>query len=93
MATARVLCETRAVGSDRVFPGGKAFQRPGCAEYNGDDRPLAARLREAERENRVLRQSLARQLEISSVERKARELAERSRDEALRACARARMLR
>ena len=52
---------------------------------------LKERVIEAEQEIAQLKASLARQLEVAAAERKRAELAERSRLDALRACARARL--
>ena len=69
------------------FPGGK----PGASLSARDERPAKDALAALERENAELRASLSRQLEIAAAERRRAELAERSREEALRACARARL--
>jgi len=86
MATARALCETAGMP-----------KRPVGRPLSADGRTLLAnsilrtQLAETERQVEQLRAALRRQLEISGAERRARELAERSREEALRQCARARL--
>jgi hypothetical protein len=84
MATQNAVCERRPMSN---FPGG----RLPTTLYAGDDRGLRLQLSTLQKENAVLRASLSRQLEISAAERRAREAAERSREEALRACVRARL--
>ena len=56
--------------------------------YAGDDRSVRLQLAALQKQVTVLRAALARQLEISGRERLAKELAVRSRDEALRQCVR-----
>jgi hypothetical protein len=84
------------MGRDALDVAAEAFRRGKVKPFNPKApatsfEALREALQASELRCAALQASLARQLAIASAERRARELAERSRMEALRACVRARL--